>query len=150
MLARDASESVDIVNMIEKFSLSLKLLAIYFWSFTPTFILSIAPQRDSLLGQMFIREAQVTEWQFELLFALIFLVWGAFLWKASTNPSSYSFFIKFTIWTSLAHLAWMLLLAVIEYADRLHLLRDALVLGALIGLVLWFKRSARDASEEVA
>ncbi len=133
-------------SMLDKFTLSLKLLSIYFWSYTPTFILSIATLRDSFLGQMFIREAQVTEWQFELLFALIFLVWGAFLWQASKQPSLHAFFIKFTIWTSFVHLAWMLLLAVIEQADRLHLLRDAVVLGVLIGLVLWFKVTARDMS----
>jgi hypothetical protein len=146
MLARDAFESVNIESMLDKFPLSLKLLSIYFWSFTPTFILSISPQRDSFVSQLFIREAQVTEWQFELLFALIFLIWGAFLWQASKKPSLHAFFIKFTIWTSVVHLAWMILLAVTEQADRLHLLRDAAVLGALIGLVLWFKVTTRDAS----
>lgn len=133
--------------MKNKFSLSLKLLAFYFLSFTPTFILSITPQRDSFLGQIFIRDTQVTEWQFELLFALIFLVWGTFLWKASRSPGTHSFFITFTIWASIAHLAWMLLLAITEHEDRLHLLRDALVLGTLVGLVLWSKVFARGISK---
>lgn len=126
--------------MQDKLSLALKLLAIYFWSFTPTFILSLLPQRNTVLGEMFIRDAQVVGYQFELLFALIFLIWGIYLWKASRRPDSYYFFIDFTIWASVAHLLWMILVAVMQPADMMHLLRDAFVLAIPLGLIIYFRK----------
>lgn len=122
-----------------KYGLSLKILAIYFWSFTPTFVWSLLPQRESLLGKIFIREDQVAGYQFELLFALIFLVWGAYLWKASNDPQRYSFFIHFTLTTTFVHVFWMFLMAIIDIADRVHLIRDALVLGSIFTIALYTK-----------
>lgn len=123
--------------MIFMYSYALKFLAIYSWSFTPTFILSLLPQRESFLGEIFIREDQVTGYQFELLFAMIFFVWGIYLWKASAMPQKYSYFINFTLVTTFVHILWMLIVAVIDVADRVHLLRDALVLGAIFTGVLY-------------
>ncbi len=128
--------------MQNKFSLSLKLLAIYFWSFTPTLILSLLPQRDTVLGEIFIRDAQVAGYQFELLFALIFLVWGIYLWKVSNKPNIQYLFIDFTIWTSIIHLLWMVFIALIQPLDMTHLLRDAAILAVPLGLVIYFRRRA--------
>jgi len=127
--------------MHKKLSLSLKLLAIYFWSFTPTFIFFLLPpQRNSFLGEIFIREAQVISYQFELLFALLFLVWGTYIWKASKWPADHQFFIDFTIWASVVHILWMVIIAVLEPADATHLLRDAIVQAVPLGLVIYFRK----------
>ena len=128
--------------MSNRLSLSLKILALYFWSFTPTFILSLLPQRNTSLGEIFIRDAQVAGYQFELLFALIFLVWGVYLWKAAEKPTKQKFFIDFTIWASIVHLAWMILMAILQPADLVHLLRDATILAVLLGLVIYYKTKA--------
>ena len=127
--------------MDRNFSLSIKLLAVYFWSFMPTFILSLLPQRNTVFGELFIRDAQVAGYQFELLFALIFFVWGVYLWKASKNPGTHLFFIDFTLWASVAHLLWMVLIATIQPADTTHLLRDAVILAIPLSLVTYFRRS---------
>ncbi len=129
--------------MNSRFSLAIKLLAIYFWSFTPTFVLSLLPQRNTALGELFVRDAQVVGYQFELLFALIFLVWGVYLWKASRNPGAHLFFIDFTVWASAAHLLWMLLIAASQSADAMHLLRDAVTLAIPLGLVIYFREQKR-------
>lgn len=125
--------------MGNRLSLSLKLLAIYFWSFTPVFILSLLPQRDTALGKMFIRDAQLVGYQFELLFALIFLVWGIYLWRASKRPDRHYLFVDFTVWASIVHLLWMVFVAVMQPADMVHLLRDALFLAIPLGLVVYLR-----------
>lgn len=121
------------------FSLSLKFLAIYFWSFTPVFILSLTLLRDTPLGEVFVRTAQVEGYQFEFLFALIFLVWGFFLWIASRKPKQNHFFIDFTIWASVVHLLWMVIMAVLQPLDSFHLLRDAVILAIPLCLVVYFR-----------
>lgn len=126
--------------MQNKLSLALKLLAIYFWSYTPVFVLSLLPQRNTFLGEIFIRDAQVAGYQFELLFAAIFLIWGVYLWKASSKPDNHRFFIDFTIWTSVVHLLWMILMALLQPADTAHLLRDAAVLAIPLGLVVYLRK----------
>lgn len=126
--------------MHNKLSLSLRLLAVYFWSFTPTFILSLLPQRNSFFGEVFIREAQVIGYQFELLFALIFIVWGVYIWIASKQPTTHKLFIDFTIWASITHLLWMIIIAVLEPVDAVHLMRDAIVQAVPLGLVIYFRK----------
>jgi len=126
--------------MQNKLSLALKLLAIYFWSYTPVFVISLLPQRNTFLGEIFIRDAQVAGYQFELLFALIFLIWGVYLWKASSKPASHYFFIDFTIWASIAHLLWILLMALLQPADTAHLLKDAAVLAIPLGMLVYFRK----------
>ena len=125
--------------MNRNLSLSLKLLSIYFWFYTPVFVLSILPQGSSSLGRFFVREAQIVNWEFELLFALLFFIWGAYLWIASGDPMKYRFFVSFTIWTTIAHILWMVFVAMLNTADTVHLLKDAFFLAVPLVLILWFR-----------
>lgn len=121
-------------------SIPLKLLSIYLWVYTPVFILSLLPARQSTLGQLFIRDAQIVNWEFELLFAMIFFVWGIYLWKASKWPNENQFFINFTISATIVHIVWMVIVGVLNAQDTLHMFKDAVILFVLLCLVLFSKK----------
>lgn len=124
--------------MKTKLSFSLKLLAVFYWSYIPTFLLSFSSYRYTDLGQIFVREAQVANWEFELLFLLIFMIWGIFLWKVSNNPYKHRLFIDFTLFAGLIHILWMLFVASVNTMDTLHLVKDAAVFSIPLVLVYYF------------
>src|SRR3989339_1656632 len=93
------------------FSLSLKILAIFFWWYVIVFLLSIAPLIGISIPAIVSPEyrGDAYAWDFELLFTFIFAVWGYYLWSASSNPAKHSLFINFTIAATIAHINGMLI-----------------------------------------
>lgn len=127
--------------MERKLSLSLKLLAWFFFWYTVVFILSVLPllgiELPSVFQPQFRGHAYV--WDFELFFTAIYFVWGIFLWKASRTPRQHRFFIDFTICATFAHILAMLTVGLIRTTDLVHLLLDGLALAIPLGLVTYFR-----------
>lgn len=117
--------------MKNNLQLSLKILAIVFWSYTPIFILSVLPLLGVSVPNFFFTEfrGENYAWDFELMFSVIFLVWGFYLWKISENPLENLTFIDFTIWASVFHILAMLTIGFIRASDLSHMLKDAVALG---------------------
>ncbi len=125
--------------MQTRLSIFLKLLAIYLWFYIPVFVLSFAQVRTTAWGEFFVREAQITNWEFELLFVLIFAVWAYFIWKTSHNPTQNTFFIDFTIWATIAHIIGMVIIGFVHTSDLGHMLKDAVVPLILICPIIYFR-----------
>jgi hypothetical protein len=121
--------------------LALKILALFFWWYIVVFLLSVAPLLEVQLPSAFIPEFRGAEyaWDFELMFTLIFAVWGYYLWVASRAPEQHSFFINFTIVATFAHILGMLLVGFVKEGDLWHMLKDAVALSVPTVLVLYLK-----------
>lgn len=85
----------------------IRLVAIYLWWFSIVFILAIGFSSISFLaegtslGDTLIRHPY--QWDFELMFTVLFFIWGIFLWRSSTDIKSNKTFINFTAWALLTH-----------------------------------------------
>ena len=75
-------------------------------------------------------------WDLELFFTAIFVVWAIFLWKSSKDTHESQTFILFTIWATTAHIAGMIMVAILRPSDLVHLVRDAVVLAIPLALVI--------------
>lgn len=124
--------------------ISLRVLALFFWWYLLVFILSILPligvSLPSLITPEFRGESYA--WDFELMFTAIFVVWGAFLWKAASKPIEHKTFILFTLWATAAHIVAMVVVGLIRVEDFQHLLIDAVALSIPLVLVALGYRKA--------
>lgn len=114
---------------------ALRLTAVFLWYFTPIYILTLlgAVTNLSFRGYSFVR--QPYQWDFELMFAVFFLVWGIFIWRASHNPLQYILFIHFTAWALLTHALVMISLGILRAGEFIHFFIDSIpyfVLGILL------------------
>lgn len=122
-------------------TLSLQLLAVFFFWYIVVFMLSVLP----LLGVSFAPYLQpefrgdTYAWDFELFFTAIFAVWGVFLLKAAKTPQKHILFIDFTIWATIAHIAAMLVIGIIRIDDLVHLVKDAIALTLPLVMVIYFR-----------
>lgn len=125
-------------------SLALKILSLFFWWYGIVFMLSVAPLLGFTIPPEISPEfrGQSYAWDFELMFVAIFVVWGAFLWKAATDPIKHKTFILFTIWATAAHIAAMVVVGVIRVEDLKHLFIDAAALSIPLLLVVFGYRKA--------
>ncbi len=121
--------------------LALKILALFFWWYIVVFVLSVAPLLGVQLPSALIPEFRGAEyaWDFELMFTLMFAVWGYYLWVASRVPEQHLFFTNFTIVATFAHILGMLVIGLIRPDDLMHLLIDAIALTIPTVLVMYAK-----------
>lgn len=113
----------------------LRLTAVYLWYFTPAYILTVLGSVSNLrvFGYSFVREPY--QWDFELMFAILFLVWGIFTWIASRNPKEHILFVQFTAWALVTHAGVMVCLGFLRNGELLHFLVDSVpyfVLGIIL------------------
>ncbi|OAA79106.1 hypothetical protein LEL_02592 [Akanthomyces lecanii RCEF 1005] len=85
--------------------------------------------------------------QYEEMIGAIYIVWGIFLLRASSDPWGNALFLDFTVWANVAHIGLMTLMAVVNEGDRIHLVGDLLgawlVLGPFIYVWSSVKRSRK-------
>jgi len=85
----------------------IRLVAIYLWWFSIVFILVIGFSSISFLAEgTFLGDTLIRrpyQWDFELMFTVLFFIWGIFLWRSSTDIKSNKTFINFTAWALLTH-----------------------------------------------
>lgn len=125
----------------------LKATAIFLWYFVALFFFIIWDlNRDkpilkegTTFGDMIVRFPY--QWDFELFFAGLFLVWGIFLWKATKNNQKDSNLIKFTGWAFLVHAITMIIVGSIHSQDLVHLLTDSIYWFIFAFLILYFSSS---------
>lgn len=117
--------------------LALRILAVFFWWYGVVFVLSVARLQGWDVSMVPFLDYRGTSyaWDFELMFTAIFMVWGAYLWMAAKEPQKHRLFIDFTIAATLAHIATMLVIALVRSEDLWHLLGDALALSVPVALV---------------
>lgn len=122
-------------------SFALKILALVSWWYIPAFGLTLLsihfPKNSVLRGIAPEVRGDIYAWDYELFFVLIFAVWGWYLWRASQAPKKYFFFVRFTIWATIAHIAGMLLVGVFRPDELTHLLLDASVFVIPLTLLLF-------------
>lgn len=126
---------------------SLRLLSLFFWWYLIVFLLSVLPLLGVFIPVWLIPEfrGESYAWDFELMFTAIFVVWGAFLWKAANNIKENKSFIRFTIWATAAHIVAMLIIGTVQRDDFQHLLIDAVALSVPLLLVVFsYRKEYRD------
>ncbi len=122
----------------------LKITAIFLWYFTPLFFFIVWDinranpllKEGTILGDMLVRRPY--QWDFELFFAGLFLVWGIFVWRATKDTQKDSNIIKFTGWAFLVQAITMILAGAIRSQDLMHLLNDSIYWFILAFLILYF------------
>ena len=77
-------------------------------------------------------------WDYELMFTLIFAVWGGYLWKVAKQPKQYDLFIQFSIFATLAHIVGMLMVGLVHAEDLPHMIKDAVAMGIPFVFVTYF------------
>ena len=117
----------------------LKVSAIYLWYFTPLFFLIVSDignrlfEQGTFFGGLIIRYPY--KWDYELMFAGFYFVWGIFVWKAAKNPENNVSLIKFTAWGFFANVAMNIIVGLFRTQELSHLATDSIpwfVLGLLI------------------
>ena len=117
----------------------LKISAIFLWYFTPLFLLIISDigsrlfQEDTFWGNLIVRHPY--QWDYELMFAGFFLIWGIFVWKVAKNPEMNLSFIKFTAWGFFAIVLTNILVGLFKTQDFIHMATNSIpwfILGLLI------------------
>ena len=80
----------------------------------------------------------------ELMLEIVYLVWGVFMLRASTDPRKYLSFIDFTAWANAAH-GILMVVQTFVLADQWHKLftDDAFTL-ILAGLLFWLRPRGLD------
>ena len=122
-------------------SFVLKCSALFLWYFVALFAFIVLDgnraepllKEGTALGDMMIRFPY--QWDFELFFAGLFLVWGIFLWRSTRTIERDMNMIQFTGWAFLMHAVTMIGAGMIRTQDFVHLLTDSIpwyVLGFLI------------------
>lgn len=74
------------------------------------------------------------------MLSVIYAVLGGFLIAAAKNPSAHRSLISFTVWSSLAHSALMLVQLIVDGHEAGHLIGDVPALFLVAG-VLWYLSS---------
>ena len=117
----------------------LKISALFLWYLTFVFFLIIlganAPflKEGTLLGDILIRRPY--QWDFELMFSVLYFVWGLFLWKASKEATKNSLFISFTGVAFITQAIIMIIMAFLRTGEALHFVLDSIpwfILGFLL------------------
>lgn len=96
-------------------------------------------KEGTTLGNLIIRYPY--QWDYELFFAGLFLVWGIFLWGSSKNLEKNITFIKFTGLAFIVHAITMLIVGIVIPENFTHLLLDSIPWFILGTLILSYKRS---------
>ncbi|MFE7720372.1 DUF6632 domain-containing protein [Nocardia rhizosphaerihabitans] len=73
--------------------------------------------------------------EYALMIAVIYIVWGAFVWRAARDPLRHRLMVEFTIVGNFAHLGVMGLMAIFDSTHTAHLLGDV-PLGLLLPIIL--------------
>lgn len=118
-----------------------QITAIFLWYFVVIFFLIVWDMNrtspifkdGTLLGDLMVRHPY--QWDFELFFAGLFLIWGFFLWKAGKNIQKDINIIRFTGWAFFTHAVTMIIVGSIKQNDLIHLINDSIpwfLLGLLI------------------
>lgn len=101
-----------------------KIAALYLWWYSLVFVLVVADLRFGFLSEGIrnILARYPYQWDFEFMFAILFLVWGILLWQevALSKFSGYLFLSQGTA---------MILLAFLNTSQRSHFIADS---------ILWF------------
>ena len=90
-------------------------------------------KENTFLGDILIRRPY--QFDFELMFTVLYFVWGIFLWKFSKEPNKNSNFVSFTAWAFLTQAIVMIILAVFRTEEALHFVLDSIpwfILGTLL------------------
>lgn len=121
----------------------LKVSALYLWYFTPLFLLIISNgshllQQGTFLGNLIIRHPY--QWDYELMFAGLYLVWGIFVWKASKNIENNLNLIKFTAWGFFAIIVTNIIVGLFRIHELAHLISDSIPWLLLGSLIIYFIR----------
>ncbi len=124
---------------MKNIKISLRILAIIFWWYIPVFILSILPLLNVSVPNFFFTEFRGVNyaWDFELMFVVIFAVWGFYLWKISNKPLENLIFIDFTIWATVFHIAAMIVIGLIRLDDLQHMVMDAIGMGIPLSFLIY-------------
>jgi len=125
-------------------SIALKATAIFLWYFVALFffivwdINRVNPilKEGSTFGDMMVRFPY--QWDFELFFAGLFLVWGIYVWRATKNTQEDANLIRFTGWAFLIHAVTMVIVGAIRSQDLVHLLTDSIYWFIFAFLILYF------------
>lgn len=107
-----------------------KISALYLWWYVPVFILVVTDLKLSYLSETIknILARYPYAWDYELMFTVLFFVWGIFLWKDSkiSRFSGYAFIAQGLV---------MIVLGLIRTNELTHLFIDSVawfVLGYLL------------------
>ena len=122
----------------------LTITSLFLWYFVVLFILIVWDlaqgsrlfTQGTLLGNAVARYPY--QWDYELMFAGLFLVWGIFLWKASNNLAANKTLITFTAWAFLVHAVTMIIVGIFKTQDLGHMLGDSIPWFALSFLLFYF------------
>lgn len=96
--------------------------------------------------------AELTRWghdgsAYELMITSIYVVWGAFLWRAAKDPLQNRSFLDFTLVANAVHFSVMFAAGVLVDGEHLHLVGDVLVgwIAVLALAAVWLpaRRHAR-------
>ena len=138
------------MNTEKSLKIILKISAIFLWYFTPLFLLIISDigsrlfQEGTFLGEAIVRHPY--QWDYELMFAGFFLIWGIFVWKAAKNPKDNLSFIKFTAWGFFAIVITNILVGVFKTQDLVHLVNDSIP-WFLLGFLIFIMSKKYDVSK---
>ena len=134
------------MNKVQFLKITLRIAAFFLWYLSLLFLLIIwdvnasTPflKKGTFVGDLIIRYPY--QWDYELMFAGLFLVWGTFVWRASKNLQSNKTIIQFTAWGFLAHAMSMIVVGVIKTTDFAHLATDSTPWFIISFLVFYFAR----------
>jgi len=126
--------------------ITLKIAAIFLWYFVLLFLFIISDMamstpflnQGTFIGDLIIRFPY--QWDYELMFAGLFLVWRVFVWKASNNISENEAIIQFTAWAFLVHAISMITVGLIRTSAFVHLLTDSIPWFLISFLIFYFNR----------
>lgn len=129
----------------EKFlKIILKISAVFLWYFVPLFFLIVSGtgnrlfQQDTFWGNLIVRYPY--QWDYELMLAGFYLIWGIFVWKASKNPANNLNFIKFTAWGFLVNVLTNIIVGLFRTYELAHLITDSISWFVLGFLILYFSK----------
>ena len=111
---------------------------------------------DSDAGRLLLRLVRWGDQQgggqhYELMISTIYLVWGAFLWRAASQPFRHRLFIDFTVAANAAHFGLMFLQGLLMPGEHIHLAGDVLLgWASLVPLMLFWIPQRKRATPSLA
>lgn len=119
----------------------IRAVALYLWWFTVVFALAINSEKISWLaqgthwGDALLRRPYA--WDFELMFVVLFIVWGVYLWRASTRITHNLSLLKFTSWAFITHAGILVVIGLLREGELAHLVIDSIfwLLAGLLTLI---------------
>ncbi|MBP6904982.1 MAG: hypothetical protein KBB91_02920 [Candidatus Pacebacteria bacterium] len=118
----------------------VRIVALYLFWFSIVFILAITAgdslflSEGTFLGDLLIRRPYQID--FELMFTVLFFVWGIFLWKASSRLDQSQLFLRFSGWAFLTHATVFIIIGLIKSEVLTHAITDGIG-WALTGTLLF-------------